>query len=77
MTSGIALFLAVTYVSIGWLCWRRIVVSPRSPCHAEEWWQELVEADARGDLALLCVKGLFVLTWPAALGIGWVTARLD
>jgi len=69
-------FLAIIYLALGLFCWRRIVIACPAPGQPEEWRKDLIEADARSDVALLLAKGTFILLWPLALGMGWLSARL-
>ncbi|MFN8684168.1 hypothetical protein ACDP63_24080 [Paracoccus sp. P2] len=69
-------FLAIIYLALGLFWWRRIVIACPAPGQPEEWRKDLIEADARSDVALLLAKGTFILLWPLALGMGWLSARL-
>lgn len=69
-------FLAIIYLAFGLFWWRRIVITCPAPNQPEEWHRDLIEADARSDVALLVAKGTFILLWPLALGVGWLSARL-
>lgn len=69
-------FLAIAYLALGLLWWRRIVIASPAPGQPAEWRKDLIEANARSDVALLIAKGTFILLWPLALGIGWLSARL-
>ena len=69
-------FLAIAYLALGQFWWQRIVFASPAPDQHEQWRKDLIEADARSDVALLVAKGTFILLWPLALGIGWLSARL-
>lgn len=64
----------VFYIVLGAFWWHRIVV-PGPACEPEDWRLDLAQAAQRGDVALLIVKGAFVLMWPLALGAGWMLAK--
>lgn len=64
--------VALSFAS-GQFCWRRIVLPSPATDNPEQWHIEFADAEARGDLACLIAKATFVLLWPFALGVGWLT----
>ena len=67
--------VAFAYLLCGMFWWRRIVVPGPPLGEPEDWRVDLAQAAQRGDVALLTVKGAFVLMWPLALGAGWLWAK--
>lgn len=67
--------LTALYLYAGAVWWGRIVLSKGALGEAESWRTDLVTADARGDVALLLVKGGFVMLWPLVLAAGWMASR--
>lgn len=67
--------LSFAYLAFGQFWWQRIVFASPAPDQTEQWRKDLIEADARSDIALLIAKGTFILLWPLALAFGWVWAR--
>lgn len=70
-------FLAIAHLALGLFWWHRIVISGPASDQPEELREDLIEADARSDVALLVAKGTFILLWPLALAYGFLSARLN
>ncbi|MGA0615654.1 hypothetical protein [Paracoccus sp. KR1-242] len=68
--------IIIAYLALGCYWWKRIAIAIPSNAQPEKWQTDLINADLRGDIALLVVKGIFVLFWPLALFLGWLSARL-
>tara|TARA_R110000737_G_scaffold205909_1_gene224378 strand:+ start:1525 stop:1752 length:228 start_codon:yes stop_codon:yes gene_type:complete len=74
---NLELLFAIAYLALGQFWWRRIVTASAALTEPEGWRQELIVAEIRGDLALLIGKGTFILLWPLALCVGWISSRLQ
>lgn len=83
----LVLILAVAlYLASGRFWWRRIVSPGPAPQIADmladrptdegHWRADLTAAEARGHLACLIPKATFIMLWPLALSVGWLSARL-